>query len=191
MWATNSPSATISEFAVGATKPTASYTDSNLTSASYLAVDAMGNVYVEGQAAYSIEVDVLPVGDATFKVVASPGQVGLTAGGLTVQNAGRKTYLWINDQGAASSPAAISRYVLRGSSLDFDGSFNYSGIDGAIWADPAGKHISHVFAINNVVVGSEYASSAVEYAMPGGKIINATPASTGATEALGIAGSFR
>jgi len=191
VWATNSPSATISEFGGGATKPTATYTDSNLTSASYLAVDAAGDVYVEGQAAYSIEVDVLPAGGTTFTPIGEPGKVGLTAGGLAVQNAGTKAYLWINDQGTAGSPAAISRYFSKGRSLSLTGSFKYSGVDEAIWADPAGKHLSRVFAINNVADGSEYASSAVEYAMPGGKIVNATAASISSTEAVGIAGAYK
>jgi hypothetical protein len=44
---------------------------------------------------------------------------------------------------------------------------------------------------NNVVNGSEYASSAVEYTMPGGKIVNATAASKSSTEAIGIAGAYK
>jgi hypothetical protein len=191
VWATNSPSATISEFAKGSHKPTATYTDTNLTSASYLSVDAAGDVYVEGQAAYEIEVDVLPVGSKTFTPIAQPGTVGLTAGGLTVQNAGAKAYVWINDQGSASSPATITRYVLEGSSLQATGSFQYSGINGAIWADPAGKSTSRVFADNNVADGSEYATSGIEYAMPGGKIISGSPTSTSSTEGVGIAGAFK
>jgi hypothetical protein len=191
VWATNSPSATISEFAKGATEPTATYTDSNLTSASYLAVDAAGDVYVEGQADYDIEVDVLPVKSTSFTRIAQPGSVGLTPGGLAVQNAGKKLFVWINDQGTASNPAAISKYSLKGGALFSKGSFQYSGVNGAIWADPAGRNLSRVFAVNNVVDGSEYATSAVEYAMPSGKIVNATAASTSADEAVGIAGAFK
>jgi hypothetical protein len=191
VWATNSPSATISEFAKGSNKPTATYTDTNLTSASYLSVDAAGDVYVEGQADYSIEVDVLPAGGTSFTPIAQPGEVGFTAGGLAVQSSDRKTYVWINDQGSASSPATITRYLLKGSSLQSTGSFEYAGIIGAIWADPAGKNRSRVFADNNVVYGSEYASSAVEYAMPGGKIVNETSSSISSTEGVGIAGAFK
>jgi hypothetical protein len=191
VWATNAPSSTISEFANGATKPTATYTDSNLTSASYLAVDAAGDVYVEGQAADGIEVDVLPVGGTTFAPISQPGRIGLTAGGLAVQRARTTTYVWINDQGTSSSPAAISRYILKGSSLYLQGSFGYSGVNGAIWADPAGKHTSRVWAVNNVAYGSGYMTSAIEYTMPGGKIVTATAPTTSSTEAVGIAGAVK
>lgn len=191
VWAGDSPSDTISEFAKGATKPTATYTDSNLTSVNYLAVDASGDVYVEGQAAYSIEVDVLPVGGATFTPISQRGKVGLTPGGLAVQSTGKTTYVWINDQGTPSSPAAISRYVLKGSALYLEGSFTYSGTNGAIWADPAGKNINRIWAVNNVPYGSGFNSSAVEYAMPGGKVIRATVPTNSSTEAVGIAGSFQ
>jgi hypothetical protein len=191
VWATNSPSSAISEFAKGATQPTATYTDSNLTSASYLAVDAAGDIYVEGQAAEGIEVDVLPVGGTTFTPISQPGKVGLTAGGLAIQSAGKTIYVWINDQGSATLPAAVSRYILKGSSLYLKGSFGYAGVNGAIWADPAGLHTSRVWAANNVAYGSGYMTSAVEYAMPGGKIITATAPTEMATQDVGIAGSLK
>jgi len=191
VWATNSPSATIGEFAKGATKPTATYTDSNLTSANYLAVDAAGDVYVEGRAADGIEVDVLPVGGTTFTPISQPGKLGLTAGGLAIQSTGKTIYLWVNDQGASSSPAAISRYILKGSSLYLKGSFGYSGVNGAIWADPAGLRTSRVWAANNVAYGSGYMTSAIEYAMPGGKIITATTPTEMSSQGVGIAGTTR
>jgi hypothetical protein len=191
VWATNSPSYTISEFAKGATKPTATYADANLTSASYLAVDATGDVYVEGQAAEGIEVDVLPAGGSTFTPISQPGKVGLTAGGLAVQSSSRATHMWINDQGTASKAAAISRYLLKGGSLYLQGSFGYGGVNGAIWADPAGASIARVWAVNNVPYGSGFNTSAIEYAMPSGKIVAATPPTTMSAQAVGVAGTMK
>jgi len=191
VWATDSPAATISEFAKGATKPTATYTDANLTSASYLAVDPAGGVYVEGQAADGIEVDVLAAGSSTFAPISQPGKVGLTAGGLAVQSRGTTTYVWINDEGTASTTAAISRYVLKGSSLYLKGSFGYNGVNGAIWADPSGESGAHVWAVNNVPYGSGFNTSAIEYAMPGGKIIAATIPTTMSVQAVGVAGTMK
>jgi hypothetical protein len=191
VWATNSPSTTISEFAKGSTKPTATYTDANLTSASYLAVDPAGGVYVEGQAADGIEVDVLAAGSSAFAPISQPGKVGLTAGGLAVQSRGATTYVWINDQGTASKTAAISRYILKGGSLYLKGSFGYSGVNGAIWADPAGEQVTRVWAVNSVSYGSEFNTSAIEYAMPSGKIIAATPPATMSTQAVGVAGTIK
>jgi hypothetical protein len=56
---------------------------------------------------------------------------------------------------------------LSGSALDSIGSFRYDGINQwCIWADPAGKHLSRVFAVNNVIRGSEYVSSPSDSGIP-------------------------
>jgi hypothetical protein len=186
VFATNASSATISEFSKGAKSPTALYVDSNLVTANYLATDSTGDLYVEGQSNSGIEIDVLPAGGAEFSTISPPGQTGCTSGGLAVASGAKGTYLWVNDQGTASSPAAITRYLLKGSSLVADGSFNYSGVNGAIAVDPRGKDTSHVYAANNVPSGSQFATSAVEYEMPSGKVVGSSPSGTSSTEIVGI-----
>jgi hypothetical protein len=191
VWATNSPSATISEFAKGATTPSASYTDSNLTSASYLAIDKQDNLYVEGQAASGIEIDELPAGGTTFTAISQPGQLGAAAGGEAVQQHGKDTYVWVNDQGAGSGTGTISRYLLKGAALTSTGSFGYSGINGAITVDPSGKDTEHVYAANNVPSGSEYNTSIVEYALSSGSVVSSSPTATSSYEAVGIVSSTK
>jgi hypothetical protein len=71
------------------------------------------------------------------------------------------------------------------------GSFHYAGINGAIWADPAGKDTIHVFAANNVPYGSQFISSGIEYAMPSGSIVSQSPTSIGPDESVGIGGPMK
>jgi hypothetical protein len=170
IWVTNSPTTTISEFAKGTTTPKVSYTDSNLDSVNYLAIDKKNNVYVEGYSGSVMEIDELTA-SGTFTTIAKPGQVGTTPGGLAVQEHTTATYVWINDQGSGSGTGRISRYLLKGGSLKSTGSFTYSGIDGAIAVDPSGKDTSDVYATKNVVSGSQYTGTTVEYAFPSGKVL--------------------
>jgi hypothetical protein len=169
LWVTNSPTTTISEFAKGTTTPIASYTDANLNSVNYLTVDKKNNVYVEGYSGSAMEIDELTA-SGTFTAIAKPGQVGTTPGGLAVQEHTTATYMWINDQGSGSGTGRISRYLLKGGSLKSTGSFSYSGIDGAIAVDPSGKDTGDVYATDNVVSGSQYTGTTVEYAFPSGKV---------------------
>jgi hypothetical protein len=169
LWVTNSPTTTISEFAKGATKPTASYTDPNLGSISYLAIDKNDNVYVEGSSGSAMEIDELTA-SGTFTVIAKPGQVGSTPGGLAIAQHGKSTYLWVNDQGYGSGAGRISRYLLKGSSLKATGNFAYAGIDGAIAADPSGN-IERIFGVNNVPSGSQFDASIVEYDLRTGEAV--------------------
>jgi hypothetical protein len=192
LWVTNSPSTTISEFYPGATMPSATYTDKNLTSLSYVAADKSGNVYVEGQGATGIAVDELPVKQTTFVPISKSYQLGVTAGGLGIQsNPDRTTNIWVNDQGSASAPATIAEWVFRKGTLKYVGAFQYSGVNGAIWVDPSGKDTAHVFAVNNVPSGSEFTTSGVEYDFPSGSIVSSSPTATSPSEAVGIAGSKR
>jgi streptogramin lyase len=183
LWVTNSPNNTISEFAKGATTPIAYYTDSNLTSVSYLAIDKHNNVYVEGigsnESEYGIEVDELDTATGTFNALSQP-VLGSVPGGLAVQQYGNATYIWVNDQAGR-----ISRYLLQGSFLNLDGSFTYSGIDGAIAVDPS--DIKHVYAANNVPSGSQFVTSIVEYSISTGKVVTSSPSSTLPYEDVGLA----
>lgn len=177
----------VEEFAKGATTPTATYSDQNLTSVDSLAIDKANHVYVEGQSqAGTIEVDEM-VGSGRFESLAQSGSgsLGATSGGLAVQTSGKTTYVWINDRGNASEPANISRYEFTGKSLVRLSSFEYSGIDGAIAVDPAGKDTSDVYAVNNVPSGSQYSVSGIEYDSSG-QIVSQSPAQTASQESLGI-----
>jgi sugar lactone lactonase YvrE len=168
LWVTNSPTTTISEFAKGATTPTVSYTDSNLNSVNYLAIDENNNVYVEGYSGSAMEIDELTA-SGIFTAIAKPGQVGTTPGGLAVQQHGKTTYMWVNDQGSGSGTGRISRYLLTPGSLKSTGGFTYSGIDGAIAVDPSFTDV--VFAANNVPDGSQFDASIVEYDLKTGKVV--------------------
>jgi hypothetical protein len=193
VWVTSSPSATISEFYPGATYPSETYTDSNLTSLNYIAVDKRNDIYVEGQSASSggIEIDELQAG-GKFTSIAAPGQLGYTAGGLAVilKNA-NVSYIFVNDQGTASIPAAITKWLRKGGRLINQGSFQYSGIDTAISADPSGRDTTHVWAANNVPSSSGFVTSGVEYAFPSGGLVANTPTTASSSEAVGIAMTTR
>jgi hypothetical protein len=189
VWVTNWPSATISEFYPGARSPSQTYTDSNLASLSYIAIDRRDDIYVEGQSRASggIEVDELQAA-GTFTSITASGQLGYTAGGLAViVNNGKTGYLFVNDQGTANGPPAITRWLLKGGKLVKDGSFKYSGIDTALSVDPSGTDTMHVWAANNVQSNSEFTTSGVEYAFPSGGVVLSTPTATSSFESFGIA----
>jgi hypothetical protein len=188
IWATNSPSNTVSEFPRGATAPSETLSDANLSTLSYVAVDSTDDVYVEGQGAKGIEIDELVKGKGAFVPISKPGQLGVTAGGLAVQKA---LYVWVNDQGTASSPANISEWILKKGTLTQVGDFQYSGVNTSIWADPAGNDTTHVFAANNLASGSSFVSSGIEYAMPNGAITSSSPSTTSSSGAFGIAGTYQ
>jgi hypothetical protein len=168
--------AAVEEFASGATSPTATYADPNLESLSSLAVDKAGHVYVEGQSINGgIEVDEM-IGSGNFRSLAAPGTLGATAGGLRMQSHGKTDYAWINDLGNASVPANIARYEFDGKTLVKQGSFGYSGSNGAIAVDPSGKNTTNVYAVNNVAQGSQYSVTVVEYDFPSGNVVSQSPA---------------
>jgi hypothetical protein len=186
LWVTNSPTTTISEFAKGTTTPKVSYSDANLNSINYLAIDEDNNVYVEGYSGSAMEIDEL-TSSGTFTVIAKPGQVGATPGGLAVQQHGATTYMWINDQGSGSGSGRISRYLLKGGLLKSTGGFSYSGFDGAIAVDPSGKNTNYVYATNNVVSGSQFDTITVEYAFPSGKVLYSWGSYTSPYEDVSVA----
>jgi hypothetical protein len=189
LWVTNSPSATIGEFYPGARSPSQTYTDSNLASLSYVAVDRRNDIYVEGQSRANgeIEVDELQAG-GTFRSIVASGQLGYTAGGLAViVNNGKTGYLFVNDQGTANGPPTITRWLLKDGKLTNDDSFKYSGIDTALSVDPSGKDTMHVWAANNVRSSSEFTTNGVEYAFPSGGVVASTPTTTSSFESFGIA----
>jgi hypothetical protein len=181
-----SGAAAVEEFAVGSHTPTATYSDPNLASVASLGIDKANHVYVEGQSqSGAIEVDEM-IGSGSFESLAQPGALGATSGGLAVQTSGNTTYLWINDLGNASDPANITRYAFTGKSLVKQGSFAYTGINGAIAVDPKGKDTSHVYAVNNVAAGSQYSVSGIEYAYPSGQIASQSSAQAASQESVGI-----
>jgi len=189
LWVTDSPSATISEFYPGAKSPSQSYSDSNLASLSYVAVDRRNHIYVEGQSRESggIEIDKLQAG-GTFTSIPASATLGYTAGGLAViVNNGKTGYLFVNDEGTANGPPTITRWLLKGGKLVEDGSFKYSGFDTALSVDPSGKDTMHVWAANNARSSSEFTTSGVEYAFPSGGVVLSTPATTSSFESFGIA----
>jgi hypothetical protein len=171
LWVTNTPTTTITEFAYGTNTPIATYTDGDLNSVNYLAIDTHDNVYVEGSAGSAMEIDELTA-SATFTVIGKPGQVGTTPGGLAIQPHGKKkTYMWVNDQGSGSGSGTISRYLLKDGSLKSTGSFRYSGFDGAIAVDPSGKDTDEVYATNSALMsGYQFNGTTVEYTFPSGQV---------------------
>jgi hypothetical protein len=184
-FATTAGSATVTEFAKGSSTPTGSFTDANVSSASYLAIDKANHLYVEGPSVKGgIEVDEM-FGNS-FKPLAQPGTLGATSGGLAVQTSGKGTYVWINDQGNASDSANIARYALKGATLAKQGSFDYSGINGAISVDPTGKDTTDVYAVNNVAAGSGYSVTGIDYAFPTGAIRGQSSAQATSQVATGI-----
>ncbi len=189
VWVTNSPSAALSEFHRGAKSPSQTYTDPNLDSLTYVAVDRRNNVYVEGlsKASGGIEVDELQAG-GTFKSLSAPTQLGYTPGGLAViGNNGKAAYIFVNDQGTPNGPPTIAKWLLSGGKLIKEGSFGYTGIDTALSVDPSGKDTAHVWAANNVSSSTEFSTSAVEYAFPSGGVVAATPTTLSSSESFGVA----
>lgn len=188
VWASNSPSNVLSEFPAGETKASATYTDTNLTSLSYVAVDRFDNVYVEGQGSSGIEVDELSTASGTFTPIGQPGELGAIAGGLAFQKEKTGSYLWINDQGTSSGSGRLTQWVFQNGALKKVASFGYAGRNGAIWADPSGKDIKHIFATNNVPYGTEVQNKGVEYELPDGKIVSESGTGIESAEDVGITG---
>jgi DNA-binding beta-propeller fold protein YncE len=176
VWVTNYPTNTISEFDAGATVPTATYTDGNMSSVRYVTLDKNGNIYLSGQAAGSgsLEVDELQ-GSAFLRIKSITGAVGA---GIAV--APKSKTLWVCDEGNGTS-GTIAGYTLEG--FKRREAFSYSGDDTGIAVAPSEKEI---YAIDNAANGSQFNVNAVIYDAPTGKVINSTPAITASTKVLGI-----
>lgn len=174
VWATNSPSNTISEYAKGSTTPTAAYTDDNMSSISYVASDKANDVYVSGQGkSGNLEVDELQ-GSSFAPIKTITGSVG---GGIAVATG--KT-LWVCDEGTGTK-GTISSYTIPG--FKRREQFAYSGSDTGIAVTSSGKQ---VWAVNNVASGSQFHVSIVIYSAKG-KVILSGPGSNFPEESVGIA----
>jgi hypothetical protein len=176
VWATNSPSNTISEYSRGSTKPTATYTDASMSSISYLALDKSGDVYVSGQGkSGNLEVDELH-GSSFAPIKTITGSVG---GGITADANGKT--LWVCDEGTGAK-GTISSYTIPG--FKRREQFAYSGSDTGIAVSASGKLI---FAVNNTVAsGSTFNVDVVIYSEKG-KMISSSPADNRPEESQGIA----
>jgi hypothetical protein len=174
VWATNSPSNTISEYNPGATRPTAIYTDAIMSSISYIASDKAGDVYVSGQGSSgNLEVDELN-GSKFTPIKTITGSVG---GGIAVESSGKS--LWVCDEGTGAK-GTISSYTIPG--FKRREQFAYTGSD---TGTTSGKQ---VWAINNVVAsGSTFNVDVVIYNAKKGKVISSSPGDTSSTESVGIA----
>jgi hypothetical protein len=179
VWVTNYPSNSLSAFAPGASTPTATYSDANLSSMSFVAADQNGNIYVSGQSATTgaLEVDQLTPATGNFVPLSSIG--GAVAGGIAVQT--KTGLLWVCDEGNGSS-GTISSYSL--STFQRVTQFAYSGIDTGIAVPPSGPA---VYAINNVVAGSAFTVRGIEYDAKSGKVAASAPAFSSAQLTIGIA----
>lgn len=176
VWATNYPSNTISEYNPGATEPSATYTDGNLSSLRYIAMDQNNNVYVSGQSAGSggLEVDQLQA-SAFIPIKTITGAVGA---GIAISPKTRT--LWVCDEGDRTS-GTISAYTMPGFNRRMQ--IAYSGDDTGIAAAKSGKE---VYAINNVADGSQFDVSVVRYDSKTGKVLGSTPSITTSAPAVGI-----
>jgi hypothetical protein len=176
VWATNFPSNTISEYNPGATEPSASYTDGNLASLRYIAVDQNDRVYVSGQSSGSgsLEVDELQ-GFAFTPINTITGAVGA---GIAVSPTTQT--LWVCDEGDGTS-GTISAYTMPGFKRRVQ--FAYSGDDTGIAVNKSGKQL---YAINNVADGSQFNVSVVVYDGKTGKVLGSTPSFTASAKAVGI-----
>lgn len=176
VWATNYPSNVISEYSDGATKPTATYTDGNLSSMRYVAIDQGNHVYVSGQSTGSggLEVDELQ-GSAFTPIQTITGAVGA---GIAVSPKTRT--LWVCDEGDGSS-GTISAYAMPGFKKRMQ--IAYSGDETGIAVGASGKEL---YALDNAPYGSEYNVSVIVYDTKTGKAVNSTPSITTAAKALGI-----
>jgi hypothetical protein len=174
VWATNSPSNTISEFAKGSTTPTATYTDDNMSSISYIASDKANDVYVSGQGkSGNLEVDELQ-GSRFAPIKTITGSVG---GGIAV--ASGKT-IWVCDEGTGTK-GTISSYTIPG--FKRREQFAYSGSDTGIAVTTSDKQ---VWAVNNVASGSQFHVRIVIYSAKG-KVLLSGPGSNSPEESVGIA----
>lgn len=176
VWATNYPSNTISEFNPGATKPSATYTDANLSSLRYVTVDQNDNVYVSGQSAASgnLEVDEFH-GSGFTPITTITGAVGA---GIAVS--AKTKSLWVCDEGSGTS-GTISAYTMPGFKRRMQ--FKYSGDDTGIAVSSSGKQLA---AIDNVPYGSEFNISLVFYDANTGKVLAAGQNLTTFAKAVGI-----
>jgi hypothetical protein len=174
VWATSSPSNTISEYTHGATKPTATYTDDNMSSISYIASDKADDVYVSGQGkSGKLEVDELH-GSSFAPIKTITGSVG---GGITVASGNT---LWVCDEGNGEK-GTMSSYTIPGFKRREE--FAYSGSDTGIAVTPSGKQL---WAINNVASGSTFNVGVVIYSAKG-KVISSSPVDNLREESVGIA----
>lgn len=176
VWATNYPSNTINEYNAGATTPTATYTDGNLSSLRYIAVDQSNNVYVSGQSAGSggLEVDELQ-GSAFTPIKTISGSVGA---GIAISP--KTQTLWVCDEGNGTS-GTISGYSLSGFTRRMH--FAYSGDDTGIAVAPSGREI---YAVQNAAYGSEFNVRGVVYSAKTGKVLSTTPNLLASAPAVGI-----
>jgi hypothetical protein len=177
VWATNSPSNTISEYNPGATTPSATYTDKSLSSLRYITVDKNDNVYVSGQsqASGSLEVDELQ--GSAFSPIKTI--TGTTGAGIVVAPTGKT--LWVCDEGDGSK-GTISGYTIPG--FKRMQQIAYSGDDTGIAVALSGKEL---YAIDNVANGSEFNVSVVIYNAKTGKLVSSSPSITTAAKDVGIA----
>jgi hypothetical protein len=174
VWSTNSPSNTISEYAKGSTTPTATYTDDNMSSISYVASDKANDVYVSGQGkSGNLEVDEFQ-GSSFAPIKTITGSVG---GGIAV--ASGKT-LWVCDEGTGTK-GTISSYTIPG--FKRREQFAHSGSDTGLAVTASGKQL---WAINNVPAGSQFHVSVVIYSVKG-KVLLTGPGSNSREESVGIA----
>src|SRR5580692_1043279 len=177
VWATNSPSNTISEYNPGATTPSATYTDKSLSSLRYITVDKNDNVYVSGQsqASGSLEVDELQ--GSAFSPIKTI--TGTTGAGIVVAPTGKT--LWVCDEGDGSK-GTISGYTIPG--FKRMQQIAYSGDDTGIAVALSGKEL---YAIDNVANGSEFNVSVVIYNAKTGKLVRSSNSITTAAKDGGIA----
>ena len=187
----NTPSNVLSEFPPHKTKPAATYTDANLTSLSYVAVDRFDNVYVEGQGTYGSRSMNSRLPAAASRRSVRRENLATPRAAVAFQKSKVGSYLWINDQGTSSASGSITQWLFQNGGLKKVGSFAYAGTNGAIWADPEGKDIKRVFATNNVASGSYFENKGVEYAMPSGDIVSESNSSMEAALDVGIAGAHK
>jgi hypothetical protein len=175
VWATNSPSNTISEYSKGSTTPTATYTDDNMSSISYIASDKANDVYVSGQGkSGNLEVDELS-GSTFAPIKTITGSVG---GGIALETNGKT--LWVCDEGTGKK-GTISSYTIPGYKRREQ--FAYLGSDTGIAVTASGKQ---VWAINNVASGSTFNVDVVIYSAKG-KVISSSPGDNNSVESVGIA----
>lgn len=176
VWATNYPSNTISEFGPGAKTPTATFTDGNLSSLRYVAVDQDNNVYVSGQRAGSgnLEVDELQ-GSAFTPIKTITGAVGA---GIAISP--KTKTLWVCDEGDGTS-GTISGYTIPGFKRRMQSVT--SGDDTGIAVSKSGKEI---YVIDNVADGSQFDVSVVVYNAKTGKVVSTAPSITTSAKAVGI-----
>jgi DNA-binding beta-propeller fold protein YncE len=177
VWASNFPSNTLSEYAPGATTPTTTYTDANLSSLSYVTVDKSDNVYVSGQSEASGNLEVDELQSSAFSPIKTIG--GAIGAGIAVAPTGKT--LWVCDEGNGGK-GTISAYTIPG--FKRSEQFAYSGDDTGIAVAPSGKE---VYAVDNVAYGSGFNVSVVIYNAKTGKVVSSSPAVTMPAKSLGIA----